>query len=589
MSAKTNKNSTRQILQYFWKVTKAYPKQLALSSLLIVQVTINVIVIPLIVSFSVAKLSRPEAFSLSFPQILGLIVILALTSMIFHRISADAIDSFEIEATKDIHNEVAEHLVRETYDFHSKSFSGALQSQAVKLTSSYVMFIDTIFLTGFRSFIIVVFSSIVLSFYDLRLALIIGGLSLFGIFMSGYMASKRFPLQKKAVVANSVQSAYLSDMLTNFMTIKSFGAEDHEIQQFRKITTTAGKAWRVTWHKQLNANSMTLATVALMTLTVLAYGIHATQSGSLQPAVFITAQLYAIRITGSFWDTSSIIRSLERAFSEAHEMVEILSRKPSLVDSPSATAIEVNDGAITFNDVSFHYGDSEQNVIDNFSMTIQPGEKIGLVGRSGGGKTTITKLVLRFLDIQKGVIAIDGQDIANVTQKSLRQSIAYVPQEPLLFHRSIAENIAYGKPGASQDEIIAAAKKAFADEFIVNFPSGYDTLVGERGVKLSGGQRQRIAIARAIIKDAPILLLDEATSALDSESEVLIQKALWKLMEKRTALVIAHRLSTVQKMDRILVIDKGQIIEHGSHSELIARKGTYAELWTHQSGGFIEE
>lgn len=270
-------------------------------------------------------------------------------------------------------------------------------------------------------------------------------------------------------------------------------------------------------------------------------------------------------------------------------MVEILSTKPTLLDAPTAVNIEIKEGAIAFNDVSFHYGDSEQNVIDNFSMTIKPGEKIGLVGRSGGGKTTITKLVLRFLDIQKGVIEIDGQDISNVKQQSLRQSIAYVPQEPLLFHRTIAENIAYGKPGASQEEIIAAAKKAFADEFIVNFPHGYDTLVGERGVKLSGGQRQRIAIARAIIKDAPILLLDEATSALDSESEVLIQKALWKLMEKRTALVIAHRLSTVQKMDRILVIDKGQIIEQGSHSELLAQKGTYAELWTHQSGGFIEE
>jgi ATP-binding cassette subfamily B protein len=211
------------------------------------------------------------------------------------------------------------------------------------------------------------------------------------------------------------------------------------------------------------------------------------------------------------------------------------------------------------------------------------------VGHSGSGKTTLTKLLLRFSDVDGGTISIDGQDISHIKQEDLRSHIAYVPQEPVLFHRSLAENIAYGKPDATKDEIREAARKAHADEFIQKLPKGYDTLVGERGVKLSGGQRQRIALARAILKDAPILVLDEATSALDSESEKLIQDALKKFMKGRTTIVIAHRLSTIQSMDRIAVLKDGSIAEQGSHRELLANKHTYAELWKHQSGGFLEQ
>ncbi len=225
----------------------------------------------------------------------------------------------------------------------------------------------------------------------------------------------------------------------------------------------------------------------------------------------------------------------------------------------------------------------------DLNLEIAAGEKIGLVGHSGSGKTTLTKLLLRFNDIDGGEILIDGQNIANITQEDLRKCIAYVPQEPLLFHRTIRENIAYANPEASSKDIEEAAKKAYAQEFIEKLPKGYDTLVGERGVKLSGGQRQRVAIARAILKDAPILILDEATSALDSESEKLIQAALWELMKGRTAIVIAHRLSTIQRMDRILVLNDGEVIEQGKHAELLEKNGTYAKLWAHQSGGFIEE
>jgi ATP-binding cassette subfamily B protein len=241
-----------------------------------------------------------------------------------------------------------------------------------------------------------------------------------------------------------------------------------------------------------------------------------------------------------------------------------------------------------FKDVTFGH-DADKPLFKNLNLRIQSGEKIGLVGPSGGGKTTLTTLLLRFMDIQDGTISVDGQDISKVTQNDLRSRIAYVPQEPLLFHRSLRENIRYGQLDASDEMVEAVSKMANAHEFIDTLSDKYETLVGERGTKLSGGQRQRVAIARAMIKNAPILVLDEATSALDSESEELIQDALWRLMEGRTAIVIAHRLSTIQKMDRILVLKNGAIVEESSHRDLIRQGGVYADLWNRQSGGFIEE
>jgi ATP-binding cassette subfamily B protein len=286
-----------------------------------------------------------------------------------------------------------------------------------------------------------------------------------------------------------------------------------------------------------------------------------------------------------------MLRQIEDGFLNASPMTEILQQQPEIQDAPDARKLRVKKGAIELTNVEFHYADAsrDNHVFRKLSLSIKPGEKIGLVGPSGGGKSTLTRLLLRFEDVTSGTIAIDGQNIAGIAQESLRQAISYVPQEPLLFHRTIAENIAYGKPDATLKEIEQAAKQAYAHDFIKDLSDGYDTIVGERGVKLSGGQRQRVAIARAILKDAPILLLDEATSALDSESEVFIQEALWKLMQKRTTLVIAHRLSTVQKMDRIVVLEDGKITEEGPHGSLLSQSGTYARLWAHQSGGFIED
>jgi ATP-binding cassette subfamily B protein len=289
------------------------------------------------------------------------------------------------------------------------------------------------------------------------------------------------------------------------------------------------------------------------------------------------------------WEFQGILRQYNKALGDASDMVAILQIQPEIKDPVKPERPRMHSGKIDFKDVTFTHGESDDPLFHDLNLSIRPGEKIGLVGRSGSGKTTLTRLLLRFSDLDSGAIEIDGQNITRVTQDDLRHAISYVPQEPLLFHRTLEENIAYGKPEASAEEIRQAARRAHADEFITKLPLGYETLVGERGVKLSGGQRQRVAIARAMLKDAPILVLDEATSALDSESEKLIQDALWRLMEGRTAIVIAHRLSTIQHMDRIIVLEDGRILEQGSHTELLAAGGQYASLWGHQSGGFIAD
>jgi ATP-binding cassette subfamily B protein len=289
------------------------------------------------------------------------------------------------------------------------------------------------------------------------------------------------------------------------------------------------------------------------------------------------------------WEFNRTYRNLEGALMEAVQFTDLLLDPPLVADAESADAFAPADFSVELRDVSFRYSASQPLLFNGLSLKIAPGSKIGLVGRSGGGKTTLTRLLLRFSDVDAGELLVGGQSISRIPQADLRNVIAYVPQDPSMFHRSIADNIRVGRPGATDAEVRRAAQLAHAAEFIQALPAGYETLVGERGVKLSGGQRQRVAIARAILKDAPILILDEATSSLDSESEALIQDALLALLVGRTAIVVAHRLSTVKRMDELIILDNGKIAERGTHDELRARGGIYATLWAHQSGGFLVE
>jgi ATP-binding cassette subfamily B protein len=380
-----------------------------------------------------------------------------------------------------------------------------------------------------------------------------------------------------------------ADIVGNQMLVRMFGRAKDEIRntvrEREAIEKIAAKEIDII---QFSAERRMAILIGFQIVTMLV-AVYLTANSLVSIAALVFTVTYLSRVAGIMYNINSIIRTSEQAFLDAAKITEILQRSPEIKDAPNATVLKVKQAAIDLSNVSFHYSDTKSQVVfDNLSFHIPARKSIGLVGKSGSGKSTLVQLLLRYMDVNQGSITIDGQDIATVTQDSLRDAISYVPQEPYLFHRSLRENIAYGKPAANDNEIMAAAKKAYAWEFIETLPNGLDTIVGERGVKLSGGQRQRVAIARAILKDAPILILDEATSALDSESEVYIQKALSHLMTDRTSIVIAHRLSTIARLDRIVVLSDGQIVEDGPHHELLERKGTYARLWAHQSGGFIE-
>ena len=380
-----------------------------------------------------------------------------------------------------------------------------------------------------------------------------------------------------------------ADIISNNLIVKTFAHEAYEQSAIAKLTSKYRAVYQKDFRWMSIEGSGRLFVMSAVQIIAIATMANLLFAGTLELGVAIFIVAYLQRVASQIFSLGELVNGYDKIFLQTAPMTEILMSDDAIVDSKHAKQLAVTEGEITLANLSYHYPDSDEVVLQGLTLHIPAGQKVGIVGKSGSGKTTLTRLLLRFDDISKGKLTIDGQSLGDVSQQSLRQAIAYVPQEPLLFHRSLRENIAYGKLDATDAAIIRAAKQAHALEFIKKLPQGLDTIVGERGVKLSGGQRQRIAIARAILKDAPILVLDEATSALDSESEKLIQASLDTLMKGRTSLVIAHRLSTIAKLDRIIVLDQGNIIEDGTHTELLKKKGTYARLWNHQSGGVIEE
>jgi ATP-binding cassette, subfamily B, bacterial len=515
-----------------------------------------------------------------------------LSGILLWRIAVFLVWSLEIRVLRDLAREVFDHYMQLSANFHANRFGGSLVSQANKLGGAYVRFIDTTVFNLYGLLLSFLFAAVILW---PRVPVVS---VLLVVFSLGFMALSvrvhkyvRY-LNGKEASAQTKQTGYLADAVTNVLAVKSFAGGDYERERFADVTNQTAHATTKLMRASMKrdaffASNTIMLGVACLTLAVAGVVLW---DASIGTAFLIIS--YTGVITRNLWEFSQqTLRNYNRAFGDAQEMIEVLAIEPDVKDPPHPEPSRIKRGEIEFKATDFTHPDSreDETLFANLHLKVQSGEKIGLVGPSGSGKTTLTKLLLRFSNVDGGEILIDGQNITHISQDDLRRSIAYVPQEPLLFHRTIGENIAYGNPHASEKMIIEAAKKAYAHEFIALLPNTYDTLVGERGVKLSGGQRQRIAIARAILKDAPILVLDEATSALDSESEKVIQSALWKLMEGRTAIVIAHRLSTIQKMDRIIVLDHGRIIEEGSHHALLKRGGTYAKLWKHQSGGFIKE
>jgi len=592
-----NKDIAFKTFGYYWRHVRQFPRlYVPVAVLLPINTSINNYISPIVLASIINKLSthqysRSHIWADFGGSILLFMFFQLITGTVLWRIFDRFYWPLEGNVERSINREVFQGLVSQTADFHANHFGGSLVSATNKLTGAYVRLSDT---TLFQITPLVVGLALVTVIMYPRSPLYALSLLAFSVvyviaafFVSGRVRDRG----REVATAESKQTGVLADAITNVMAIKSFARDDEENKRFAAATNhTFGKLLGMMHafeRQQLYLSSVSgiMATIALIVaiLSVVRFG-----------AALATAFLifnYTSNIANQLFQFSNnALRNLNRSFGDAADMLEILEMTPEIGDPKHPEKKRIRDGAIEFRNVVFTHNGADDALFNDLNISIKPGEKIGLVGHSGSGKSTFTRLLLRFSDIDDGEVLIDGQNIARITQDDLRSSIAYVPQEPLLFHRTIRENIAYGKPDATEQEIETAARQANAHEFIVGLQDGYETLVGERGVKLSGGQRQRIAIARAILKDAPILLLDEATSALDSESEKLIQDALWKLMEGRTAIVVAHRLSTIQHMDRIVVLADGEIVEQGSHKELLKHKtGTYTKLWKHQSGGFIEE
>lgn len=534
----------------------------------------------------------------------------------------------EILGYYDLSTLVFDRLSNQSMTFHNSRFGGSLVSQTSKFTGAFAQLIN-LFMYSLVPMITSTILTIVLLAPLVPIYVVILSIILVIYTIVVWRLFRRsLPLNNEAAEAQNRLSGVLSDAITNIMAVKTAGREGYEKEHFTKVNKEVRAADSKRMHATLLSASVAagIIVVIMVVQTVFVSGGNAWYGISAGTLVMIFS--YTHNLTLRFNMLNSNMITINRAFGDASEMTINLDEPLLVDDADDAVELEVNDGEISFENLVFYYTDgvtedgevlddevysdgtsksSEDevysdstsksgkdeenkrwgdNVFNDFSMTIHGGERVGLVGESGSGKTTLTKLLLRLADIQEGTIRIDGQDISKVTQVSLRKQIAYVPQEPLLFHRTIAENISYGRPDASMDEIIKAAKEANAYNFIQKLPKGFDTVTGERGVKLSGGQKQRVAIARAILTDAPILVLDEATSALDSESERLIQEALANLMKDRTSIVIAHRLSTVASLDRIVVLKDGKITESGTHDDLISKDGEYAKLWERQTNAF---
>jgi len=515
--------------------------------------------------------------------------ILLFTNTIGWRLIIIMVWKLEIKVSRDLIERIFNQLSTLDMEFHNNSFGGSLVSRSNKLIGSYSRLADTFIFQLYGLIIISVSTGVVLWPKAPQFVLVFYTIAIIYILIAIKITKRIRVLSSIEASKQNKVTGYLADMVTNVMAVKSFSAQKFENKRFNLATMDSSNAstklmWAQLHRENVFATVTSIISISALVLATISVVVYNAEIGTVFLVLSLTSNL-----TTRLWDFSQgTLRNINKALGDSEEMVETLYRKPEILDPKQPKVMPLDSGIIKFNNIGFSHDKIE--LFSNFNLKIDQGQKIGLIGHSGSGKTTLTKLLLRFKDIDEGSIEINGVDIRQVNQSDLRKVISYVPQEPLLFHRSLRENIAYGKDNASMQEIEQSAKYAHAHEFIMSLPKGYDTLVGERGVKLSGGQKQRVAIARAMLKDAPILVLDEATSALDSESETLIQDALWKLMEGKTAIVIAHRLSTIQKMDKIVVLDNGKIIEQGSHSELLHKAGgLYARLWKHQSGGFLQE
>ncbi|PIR85511.1 ABC transporter permease [Candidatus Kaiserbacteria bacterium CG10_big_fil_rev_8_21_14_0_10_45_20] len=518
---------------------------------------------------------------------IGLYVGVAIVQTTLWRTSGFAVMYWTTGARATARDALNAYVTKHSHDYFSKRFAGSIANKIAKASNAIGGLTRTI-VWGLLNFVVTIISALIVAFIaNPAFAILIFFWILFTLVLNLHLAKKRIPLSMHAEETETRLAGRSVDLLTNITAMHEYARRTFELKQLRTYINDRRLAGRKNWmFAEMAITFNGLLEIIFVGGMLFTAGFLSLQ-GIITPGDIVLLISLVFLIQGRLDFINHDIVNLGEIWGQIKEGLEDILQDHDVAEEEGANKLSISLGAIEFKNISFQYGNV--SVFENFSLSIPAGQKVGLVGKSGAGKTTLTKLLLRHFDLQGGSIEIDGENVSKITKESLRKNIAIVPQEPLLFHRSISENIAYGKERATKKDILHAAKLAETHEFITQLPEGYDSKVGERGVKLSGGQRQRIAIARAILKDAPILLLDEATSALDSESETAVQKALLNLMEGRTVIAIAHRLSTLRAMDRLLILEDGKIVEEGSHEELLKKDGVYARLWNHQAGGFLQE
>lgn len=583
--------STKQVVSFIWKMVRPFPGGISIMFLTALIWAIDLSVRPYILKIILNRVSlvpSSDVFEYLWVPAAAYIFMSFLVTTIF-RLYGYFVEIRLIPCLRqNIANSSFKTLLGQSHQYYQHHFSGSLASKVNDLTSSIPEIVQTVIDRFFSHTLALAVAVYALWQVNIKFAL-------FMLLGTGMFVGVSLLFSKKIANLADIYSEWGStitgkmvDALSNNLSVRVFAREAAEKASLGITFDHAVKAeQKLQWSYFWVWFSYSYSFVIILALN-LYFLIKGRQEGWVTVGDFAFVLTINIAIIDFFWKLTREFSQFSKLFGKVTQALRTIVVPPEIQDRPNAKPLAVKRGAIVFDAVQFHYKGADP-LFQKKSVALFSGQKVGLVGYSGSGKTTFVNLILRLFDVTAGRILIDGQDIRDVTQDSLHASIGMIPQDPSLFHRTLMENVQYGRPEATDEDVIEAAKKAHAHEFIKTLPEGYDSLVGERGVKLSGGQRQRIAIARAILKNAPILILDEATSQLDSVTESFIQESLWELMQGKTTIVIAHRLSTLLHMDRILVFDRGKIVEDGTHPELLAKAGLYKTLWEAQVGGFLPD
>jgi ATP-binding cassette subfamily B protein len=586
--AKKYQNLNRSlILKYFWQVAKRYKKSFFTSLFCTSLASVLDVYIPLqyLKLWNILEKNNFTLFSEAY-NIIFLILILNFSRWAIRRVSGFSLAYFEASSIAGLREQAFSYLIGHSHSFFANNFSGSLTQKINRYVKAFEKITDRLIIEGLP--LLIRGAGTVIAIYTLfpKYALILAIFCFVFLITTFIYIRYKLKYDLLSAEADSKTTGAISDSISNHSSIQLFTGHEYERKIVGEVIQKQRRATALNWYWWEGLGTIGSFYAFSIEFIIFYLVIGDWKLGLITLPIIVLLQSYLIRLIENLWSFGGIIRTFYEGFADAFEMATILDT-PHEIEDNSKKELKNVKGEITFDEVSYFYENNNLSLLENFSISIKPGEKIALIGTSGAGKTTFVRLLMRFFDVREGSIKIDNVNIKDISQKNLRELISFVPQEPVLFHRTLMENIRYGKRNASEDEVKKAANLAHCGEFIDKLSQGYETFVGERGVKLSGGERQRVAIARAILKNAPILVLDEATSSLDSSSEALIQDALKKLIEGKTAIIIAHRLSTIRQMDRIIVIEKGKIVEDGNHEELIKKEnGIYKNLWQIQASGF---